>query len=204
MSETPTKPIKFPIGLSDYKQISNRHFYYADKTMFVYELVKEQMPFFLYRPRSFGKSLFLNTISHVLHGEEELFEGLWIKSSDYVWKKYPVLKLSLVGIKPTDPAQVITSLSSLVERVAKDAKIRLDIKNPGEMLADFISELYRKHGEKEKVAVLIDEYDAPITFHIDVPAKAEQVRRELCFLHRLERSRRQDWAPLHHRSHQVH
>jgi hypothetical protein len=179
MADNPLTPLKLPIGRADFVQIAEKDFYYADKTRFLYEIVKEQMPYFLSRPRRFGKSLLVSTLANILKGRRELFKGLWIDGSDYDWRPYPVIFLDMNKARTEDPTQTSHSLSKLVQSAAKAEKVKVDLDLPNIMLASLIEELYEKYGEKEKVAILIDEYDAPIVRHIDNPRKAEAVRGDL-------------------------
>ena len=51
----------------------------GDKTEYVYRLVHEGKPYFLSRPRRFGKSLLLSTMKAYWEGKKELFAGLVIE-----------------------------------------------------------------------------------------------------------------------------
>ena len=48
--------------------------YYVDKTELMYKLAREKCPFFLSRPRRFGKSLLLSTFEAFFEGKKELNE----------------------------------------------------------------------------------------------------------------------------------
>jgi hypothetical protein len=72
-----------PVGLQDFQTIRELNFLYADKTELIYNLIISKQPYFLSRPRRFGKSLLLSTIKAALEGRRELFKDLWIDSSDY-------------------------------------------------------------------------------------------------------------------------
>ncbi|MDR1337026.1 MAG: AAA family ATPase, partial [Tannerella sp.] len=52
---------KLPIGIQDFEDLRTRDFLYVDKTEYLYRLVTQGKPYFLGRPRRFGKSLFLST-----------------------------------------------------------------------------------------------------------------------------------------------
>lgn len=66
-------------------------------------MITEGTPYFLSRPRRFGKSLLISTLAAVFEGRRDLFEGftteggfeqpeLFIARSDWQWEKYPVLR----------------------------------------------------------------------------------------------------------------
>ncbi|MDR2140233.1 MAG: AAA family ATPase, partial [Deltaproteobacteria bacterium] len=74
-----------PIGMASFEEIRLNGNVYADKTEFLRNLLKSRKPYFLSRPRRFGKSLLVSTLEAILRGRRELFQGLWIDSSDYDW-----------------------------------------------------------------------------------------------------------------------
>ncbi|MDR0685550.1 MAG: AAA family ATPase, partial [Spirochaetaceae bacterium] len=57
--EPKTTPRKMPIGIQDFEKLRNFGCVYVDKTEYVWRLVSEPAPYFLSRPRRFGKSLLL-------------------------------------------------------------------------------------------------------------------------------------------------
>ena len=67
---------KLPIGIQSFEKLRTEGYLYVDKTELVYRLVKAGVPYFLSRPRRFGKSLLLSTLEAYFLGKKELFEGL--------------------------------------------------------------------------------------------------------------------------------
>jgi hypothetical protein len=71
-------------GVSNFADIITRNGYYIDKTMFIEKLEQLNLDFaFFFRPRRFGKSLFLSTLEHYYDiaekdNFEKLFKGLYI------------------------------------------------------------------------------------------------------------------------------
>ena len=49
-----------PIGIQDFEDLRERGCIYVDKTDLIYKLAREGKPYFLSRPRRFGKSLLLS------------------------------------------------------------------------------------------------------------------------------------------------
>ena len=86
-----------PIGLQSFRNVRNRNCVYVDKTRFVWELANDSHPYFLSRPRRFGKSLLVSTMECYFLAEKELFKGLAIEELEQDWVKYPVLKISFGG-----------------------------------------------------------------------------------------------------------
>ncbi len=52
---------KMPLGIQDFEKLRNDDCVYVDKTRYVYELTRVSSPYFLSRPRRFGKSLLTST-----------------------------------------------------------------------------------------------------------------------------------------------
>ena len=84
---------KLPIGIQDFEYLRKENFLYVDKTQYVYQLAHYGKPYFLGRPRRFGKSLFLSTLKAYFEGKKELFEDLKIIELEKDWIKYPVFYL---------------------------------------------------------------------------------------------------------------
>lgn len=77
-----------PIGIQDFEKLRTSDCVYVDKTYFVYKLARTKTPYFLSRPRRFGKSLFLSTLEAYFLGKKELFHGLAIESlEEEHWRK---------------------------------------------------------------------------------------------------------------------
>jgi hypothetical protein len=166
---------RLPLGVESFDLFHDENLLYADKTELLYKMLKVTRPYFLSRPRRFGKTLLIDTLKRILEGRRDLFEGLWIYDSDYRWDPHPVVHLSLFAVE-TDSIEAMKI--HLIKKVSDNAEVldvEIDKDNPSRSLESLIKSLYVKNGEK-KVAVLIDEYDAPILQNINDPAKAEAVR----------------------------
>jgi predicted AAA+ superfamily ATPase len=68
---------KLPIGIQTFREIRENGHYYVDKTPLILRLIDHGKPYFLSRPRRFGKSLLLDTIKELFEGNRTLFEGLY-------------------------------------------------------------------------------------------------------------------------------
>ena len=93
----------YPVGIQSFESIRMDGYIYVDKTPLVYKMITEGKPYFLSRPRRFGKSLLVNTLTAVFEGRRELFEEialkngtvqpqLFIATTDWEWEKHPVLR----------------------------------------------------------------------------------------------------------------
>ena len=106
---------KFPIGIQSFKSLRQDNYLYVDKTALVYELANSGKPFFLSRPRRFGKSLLLSTLEAYFRGQKELFKGLAIEELEEDWLTYPVLHLDLNARKYSTPQDLDAILNQYLE-----------------------------------------------------------------------------------------
>jgi hypothetical protein len=94
---------KLPLGIQDFQNIRVGGYVYVDKTAYLYKMVSEGKPYFLSRPRRFGKSLFASMIKYYFEGRKDLFEAiagrpaLAITSLEKDWTAYPVIHFDLTG-----------------------------------------------------------------------------------------------------------
>ena len=70
---------KLPIGIQTFEKLRKENYLYVDKTALVWRIANTGKPYFLSRPRRFGKSLLLSTFEAYFEGKKELFEGLAIE-----------------------------------------------------------------------------------------------------------------------------
>ena len=61
-----------PIGIQDFEKLRKGNYVYVDKTELVYNLTRTSTPYFLSRPRRFGKSLLLSTFEAYFEGKKDL------------------------------------------------------------------------------------------------------------------------------------
>ena len=95
---------KITVNVCSFEDIrANGDYIYVDKTEYVYNLVCDvlQNYYFISRPRRYGKSLMCATLHSLFDGKRELFEGLYIDSTDYSFEKYPVLHLNFANFNTT-------------------------------------------------------------------------------------------------------
>ncbi len=154
-----------PIGIQDFEQMITGNFYYVDKTRYIHEMVRPpQAFFFLARPRRFGKSLMVSTLDYLFQGRKDLFDKLYMGCVEREWKSHPVVKIDFNMINFTSPGKLDENLLSFLHRLGSEHGIDNAIHSLPEAFALTIIGLFRKY--KERVVVLIDEYDKPIIDHI--------------------------------------
>ncbi len=71
--------VNSPIGIQTFEKLRKGDYLYVDKTELVWKIAYTSTPYFLSRPRRFGKSLLLSTFEAYFEGKKELFEGLAIE-----------------------------------------------------------------------------------------------------------------------------
>jgi hypothetical protein len=169
---------KLPIGIAAFETLRQGNYIYADKTEILYRLLEDMTPYFLSRPRRFGKSSLVSTLRAILTGRRELFEGLWIHDcSNYDWAPNPVIHLSLNSITTDSVATVQSDLLANLKDIAKKEKLEPNGETPAAFFGSLIRDLHDKYGQN--VAVLIDEYDAPILARLSETGLANEIRKAL-------------------------
>lgn len=150
---------------------------YVDKTKQMLKLLSFGEYLFLSRPRRFGKSMLVNTLEALYQGKKHLFEGLYAYDK-WEWKEYPVIRLDFSGmIYSSTKTAFEENISFRLKNIARIYKIRITNTHYKGVLQEILSKLHQKIGQK--VVVLVDEYDKPVTDFIDDPIKAEENRKVL-------------------------
>lgn len=156
---------KLPIGIQTFSDIRKNGYLYVDKTALVWQIANVGKPFFLSRPRRFGKSLLISTFEAYFEGKKELFEGLAIEKLEERWEKHPVLHLDLNARKYESPADLIAMLNQFLEKWEFVYGTERQDRAPEERFGYVIQKAYEKTGKG--VVVLVDEYDKPLLQAID-------------------------------------
>ena len=151
---------KLPIGIQTFDKLREGNFLYVDKTAMIYQIASTSTPYFLSRPRRFGKSLLLSTFEAYFQGRKDLFQGLAIEQLEKEWEEYPVLHLDLNARKYEAAADLTAMLNQYLEKwellYGQEKKDR----SPEERFAYVIEQACMQTGKQ--VVVLIDEYDKPL------------------------------------------
>ncbi|MDM8516789.1 AAA family ATPase [Desulfobacterales bacterium HSG16] len=183
------KKQSLPIGVSDFKKLRTKNFYYIDKTDFIREIIETAAEVILLpRPRRFGKTLNLDMLKvffeKIGKDNKKLFQGLSIEKQncfDTHQGKYPVIFMTLKDLKHTNWKECFQNLKTIVydeyarhrylldgDMLFPEEKTRFQkILNGRSGMADcanslkYLSKfLHRYHNSP--VIILIDEYDTPI------------------------------------------
>ena len=180
---------KIPIGIEDFKMLISNNYFYIDKTKFIEEITNDGALVKLFtRPRRFGKTLnmsMLKTFFDIREAEEnkKLFDNLYVKNSPVFAEqgKYPVIFLSMKEIQSSNIDDCVEAVKILLESLFREFRgilkeldefdkaafmkyamkqISIEETKKGlKILCDILFNYY-----KQQVIVLIDEYDAPLTY----------------------------------------
>ncbi|ANB02754.1 ATP-binding protein [Ectothiorhodospira sp. BSL-9] len=170
--------LRLPIGIQTFSEIREGGYYYVDKTPVIERLIHQSKYYFLSRPRRFGKSLLLDTLSCLFEGRKALFEGLYIHDK-WDWQaRHPVIRLSF----GSGVLQNRAELDMRIRHQLSDNRETLELAPPAETdiageFTDLIKAANQKHGQR--AVVLIDEYDKPILDNIRDPERARELREGL-------------------------
>jgi hypothetical protein len=168
----PNSPKKLPIGLQEFESIIGKGFLYADKTRYIYSMLDLGLKnYFLSRPRRFGKSLLLSTMESLFQGRRELFEGLYIGSCGYQFENHPVIRLNMNYDESDSPEILKNNIMDDLLRIAKTEGLPIKRTSCGRVMEDLAAALHQTHGTG--AVLLIDEYDAPISRHVEALPLAE-------------------------------
>ena len=166
-----------PVGIQDFEKLRTGNYIYVDKTEYVYMLGKTDRPYFLSRPRRFGKSLLLSTVKAYFEGKKELFDDLAIADLENEWTKYPVFYIDLNSGMYSDLSSTTHSLNVSLRHIEAEWGSAPIEDSPADRLEWLIRKAYSETGLK--VAVLIDEYDKPLVSTMDDVDLNSDMRRVL-------------------------
>lgn len=168
--------IKYPIGIQSFEKLRTDTYIYIDKTATIYDMVASGKYYFLNRPRRFGKSLLISTLEAYFQGKKELFEGLAIAGMEREWRQYPVLHFDFSGMKYDVIEDFKKSIGYKLSTYEKEFNIDTTADIPfADRLVRMVMSLYKQTGMP--VVILIDEYDAPMLFHLGDDEKQQAVRQ---------------------------
>ena len=176
---------KYPVGIQSFESIRKGGYVYIDKTPLIYKMITEGVPYFLSRPRRFGKSLLVSTLAAVFEGRRDLFEAftteqgieqpqLFIATTDWKWEKYPVIRFDFSA----GDLVTIDQLDTLIDFTLKTYEVKYGITPPSKdanvRMVNLMRTLHQQTGKR--VVVLVDEYDNFILHALGDKEKVAQAR----------------------------
>ena len=164
-----------------FERMREKDVVYVDKTAYFYRLLQRDPDtvFFIARPRRFGKSLMINTLTSLLQGKRDLFRGLAIDQMDYDWGRHAVVRLRLTDACAATPEGVRAALQEVVRSAMIEQGVEHDPQIAAELNFKRLLEELPEKSETGRFAVLVDEYDAPLNAFIDEPSTFRAVQQVL-------------------------
>ena len=160
---------KLPVGIQGFEGLRNDGYVYVDKTEYIYRLAHEGKPYFLSRPRRFGKSLLLSTMKAYWEGKKELFSGLAIERLEEgnpdAWKSYPVFYFDFNGVNYQESGALEEALDTHLKRFEKIYASESGQSSLGGRFQNLLISAREKTGLRS--VILVDEYDKPLLDVID-------------------------------------
>jgi hypothetical protein len=185
----PEPRVRFPIGISDFRMVREGGFFYVDKTALIGAVLDgDDQVLLAPRPRRYGKTLNLSMLRYFVEKRPEdlrpLFAGLAVESSPSAWRhfqRYPVIFLSFKDVKARSWEECLAGMAYVLAEAyeshtylltegkldAADTSLFTAIRErraskPELAIAlSLLSRLVARH-HREKLVILIDEYDTPI------------------------------------------
>lgn len=176
---------KICIGIDDFKTVIEKNYYFVDKSKLIEDIIADGAIVKLFcRPRRFGKTLNMSMIKYFFDIREKeknrkLFEGLYIENSPMIEEqgKYPVIFLTLKEIKGNNIESMYTQIKTLISDLFNQYEYLRE--NLNERDIEIFDNLWKRKDEdysnslkflieclnnyyKQKVVLLIDEYDTPL------------------------------------------
>ena len=182
---------KYPVGIQSFESIRRDGYVYVDKTGYVYQLITEGKPYFLSRPRRFGKSLLISTIEAVFQGRRELFEAfttedgieqpqLSIARTNWKWLTYPVLRFDFSRGKDYTIKALDEQIESLLRQYEQQYGITPEYDGFNLRFEKIVETAHQQTGLR--VVVLVDEYDNFMLHSIGNREMEEAVRQRFANL----------------------
>ncbi len=176
---------KYPVGIQSFEFIRKNGFVYVDKTPLVYKMISEGKPYFLSRPRRFGKSLLVDTLEMVFEGRRELFEEmtlddgtvqprLFIAGTDWKWERYPVLRFDFSKSNLSSIAKLDEFINFTLSRYEEQYGVPPSKDSSSIRMTKIIHAAERQMGKK--VVVLVDEYDNMMLHNLGDAAMQTAIR----------------------------
>ena len=168
---------KLPIGRSNFRTLRQDGSVYVDKTALVYRLAIKKQKFFLSRPRRFGKSLLLSTFASLFQYGLEDFRGLAIEK---LWKDttYDVVMLDFSKFKDVnDIAAFRTKFDEHLESQFGFVGFKKSVSSDMSVMAQL--DVWLQSRPPSSLVLLIDEYDAPLSTHLNDRALFDEIRNLL-------------------------
>ena len=177
-----------PLGTESWVELRQKHLLFVDKTAHLAELTKGSN-LFLARPYGFGKTLLLSMIEDLFQNGTQNFQNTAICDMWPEHERYPVVRLSFINVPYAQEAgqavdDVASFEASLIEELGRAyqragfAPEEIDAYKKDATLHGFLSKL-SNFSNQQRLVFLIDEWDVPLSAHLDNEVRFDALRRSL-------------------------
>ena len=168
---------KLPLDSICFDDLRENDQIYVDKTKLIAEFAQLKATYFLARPRRFGKSLLIDILADLFSNGLKNFKGLAIEN---IWndKTYNILRINFSSFSIYNAKKIKQLLvDELLEKTGFVGKIEKYDDNgeyvePGVVLKKFAENIPNR-----SYVLLIDEYDAPFTHHLDNQNELQEITK---------------------------
>ena len=176
---------KYPVGIQSFEKIRKDGYLYVDKTPLIYKIITEGCPYFLSRPRRFGKSLLISTLAAIFEGRRELFEAftskdgveqpqLFIATTDWDWQPRPVFRFDFSAGDMVSVEQLDRHIDHVLSEYENLYGITPKYRDSNIRMIDLLRSAHKQTGHR--AVVLVDEYDNFILHSLGDEEKVAQAR----------------------------
>ena len=177
---------RYPAGIQSFESIRKDGFVYVDKTRLIYKMITEGKPYFMSRPRRFGKSLLVSTLAAVFEGRRELFEAfttkdgieqpqLFIATTNWDWTPRPVFRFDFSAGDSVTIEQLDTLIDETLKGYEQSYHITPTTKDTNIRMIHLLRASHEQTGHR--AVVLVDEYDNFILHSLGDTTKVAAARQ---------------------------
>ena len=148
---------------TDFRELIDNNRIYVDKTSIICNFAVDKGPFFISRPRRFGKSTLINTLHELFANGTDKFKGLEIEP---LWhdKTYKVLHLDFSAYNYVSELNFSDYFYNDLKQGFLNLGLTvndniLSLKSP----ALLMDNVFQNKPSEQEIVLLIDEYDSPLT-----------------------------------------
>lgn len=153
-----------PIGVASWSVMRDNNLLYVDKTAKLGVLVSKHQKVFLSRPRRMGKSLLCSMLKDLFTNGDTNFAGTAIYGNWPITERYPVIHLSFIDIRGDNLEIALkAALKSAFSKVGFAQANDLELEQPFNGFLKSFDKITQGH----KLVFLIDEWDFPLSIHLD-------------------------------------
>lgn len=169
---------RLPYGMTGFARMRRQNKIYVDKTELLYGIAGGDATYFLSRPKRFGKSLLVSTLESLFSRGLEDFRGLAIEKLWQEGSTYKVVHLDFSLYADMSVEELKLYLCRDLANLLSEYKTVSVVNEFGQPLLPgvLLNEICTGGTVADaSLVLLVDEYDAPITHHLDDPVARDSI-----------------------------